>query len=634
MSETNQQSTANDSIPNIDVAVVGGGVSGCYTAWRLRTLSKQQLNPNSPLLPLLATKDRLDVALFEYSDRIGGRLWSAVLKDTPGDYVEFGGMRFYKEMHIVWNLIEKLGLGSHAIPFPVSQPDNFAYVRGQHFRLAQLSDHSSALPYQMRYLEKGRSADQLINYVCDMAVEGFSALQKEYADAFGAKDWDKVGKISEAYEARKQSTKIGNRTVYQMSWWELQTALLSNEAFEFILATSGYDVTDSNGNAAHSLDQLFYAPWSEFYRLNHGFQELPDTLEKEFHEQGGFTCMLHRLLRFDKVDAGTQGGPYDLLFQQRRDAQSPVSKAPQTAQNGDGETYLRARAKMIVLALPVRSLCLLDQDNFFFKPKPLNGIDRAKKFNIAMNSVLNVQAFKLFLAYRRPWWQQTGVSQGQSVTDLPVRQCYYWPGNTNESSDASSGNNAVLMASYGSGVAVPYWESFQTVSPTAMEASGSADESPVRERAFAQVNRVKLRLQGQALNNTGSIEPTEPIPRTAPQPMVKQAHAQIMEMHGVEYAPEPYDAHFQDWNVDPFGGGWHQWKSNSYEPDVIPYMQQPMEEEQVYIVGECWSDAQGWVQGALNTSEAMLQDMLGVTWPEWLLEGGTRLGPRKKTHRL
>ena len=37
---------------------------------------------------------------------------------------------------------------------------------------------------------------------------------------------------------------------------------------------------------------------------------------------------------------------------------------------------------------------------------------------------------------------------------------------------------------------------------------------------------------------------------------------------------------------------------------------------------------QGWVQGALNSSEAMLQDHLGLDWPGWLQKGGTWLGPR------
>ena len=33
------------------------------------------------------------------------------------------------------------------------------------------------------------------------------------------------------------------------------------------------------------------------------------------------------------------------------------------------------------------------------------------------------------------------------------------------------------------------------------------------------------------------------------------------------------------------------------------------------------------LQGALNTSEVMLETKLGLTWPSWLTTGGTWLGP-------
>jgi hypothetical protein len=606
MGETAQQPPSIDAIPDVDIAVIGGGVAGCYTAWRLRTLTKEALVPNSPLLPLFDGKDRLSVGLFEYSDRIGGRLLSAALNGIPNEFAEFGGMRFYKQMHIVWNLIEKLGLSDRAIPFPVTEPHNMVYVRGEHLRSGQIASKSYALPYRLRYLEKGKSADELVDFVCEMAIEGFAKLRGGYAAAFADGDWDKVGAIRILYEAAKGNARIGTRTVYDMSWWELQTCLLSNEAFEFILATSGYDVTNTNGNAAHALDQLFYAPndW-EFYRLSHGFDELPDKLQEEFQEHGGRTYMQHQLLGFDKLNSDADGGPYKLHFHKGNDIPGAVG--------GNVE----ATAKMVVLAMPLRSLELLDQNNFFFKPGVRKESERKTLFDAAMNSVLNVPAFKLFLAYRYPWWERTGVSKGQAVTDLPVRQCYYWA--------SAPGGNAVLMATYNNGVAVPYWQSLQKGEPFIPD----KDNDSFQGRAFGYVNRVAQRLRPAEQK----VEPTGLTPMvitTATNSMVERAHAQLMELHDVKYAPAPYDAHFQDWTVDPFGGAWHQWKSGSDEKALIPYMQQPMEEEQVFIVGECWSDAQGWVQGALNTSEAMLQDRMGLSWPQWLQEGGTWLGPRKK----
>jgi lysine 2-monooxygenase len=628
MSETTQGAASADPILDVDVAVIGAGVAGCYTAWRLRSLDKEELAPNSPLLPLLQRKDRLDVALFEYSDRLGGRLWSAAVNGIPNEFAEFGGMRFHKETHIVWNLIERLGLGPRAIPLPSGQPDNLVYLRRKHLRAGQVATHPEVLPYHFRDLEIGKTSAALLTYVCDTAIEGFSDLRGAYAAAFDANDWERVAKLRREYEARKRASKIGGRTVYDMSWWELQTALLSNEAFDFILESSGYDVTNTNGSAARSIDSMFYAgPW-EYYRLSDGFEELPDALHKQFHRQGGATRLLYRLLRFDHANVGSAGGPYDLLFYDRRDARDSSFETTAAAILRRGEGCTRARAKLIVLAMPVRSLRLLDQDNFFFKPSGRGGVDRRARFDTAMDSVLTVPAFKLFVAYHRPWWEQTGVSKGQSVTDLPVRQCYYWA--TAPFGLANAVRNGVLMATYNNGIAVAYWQSLKFGKPFRIKDPPPAANDPFRGRAFVHMNWAAERLRGGAAEPADARAAAREIVPTATEAMVERAHAQLMEMHGVKYAPGPYDAHFQDWTVDPFGGGWHQWKSGSREDEYIPYMQQPMEEEQIFVVGECWSDAQGWVQGALNTSEAMLQDRLGLTWPQWLPRGGTWLGPRMK----
>ena len=626
MSETTRGAASADSALDLDIAVIGAGVAGCYTAWRLRSLEKQELAPNSPLLPLLERKQRLDVGLFEYSDRIGGRLWSAAVNGMPNEFAEFGGMRFYKQTHIVWNLIEKLGLAPRAIPFPVGDPHNLVYLRAKHLRAGQIAADPELLPYHFHDLEIGKTSGALVAFVCDTAIEGFSALRTAYATAFDAKDWERVATLREEYEARKRISKIGGRTLYDLSWWELQTALLSNEAFEFILASSGYDVTNTNGNAARAIDQIFYAGAWEFYRLSNGFEELPDTLQKEFHQQGGITRLLYRLLRFSR--AGSAGGPYELLFYERRDADNSAFEATAETLVHRGDRCTRARANMIVLALPVRALRLLDQDNFFFRPDRRNGVDRRDKLERVMDSVLNVPAFKLFLAYHRPWWEDTGVSKGQSVTDLPLRLCYYWA--SAPRGPANGERNGVMMATYNNGVAVPYWQSLQSGKPFPPTDTQRRERDPFRGRAFVHLNWAAERLKAGAAPHVDVFAAAREIPRTATEAMVQRAHAQLMEMHDVKYAPDPYDAHFQDWTVDPFGGGWHQWKTSSREEEYIPYMQQPMEEERIFVVGECWSDGQGWVSGALNTSEAMLQDRLGLTWPEWLLKGGTWLGPRTK----
>jgi lysine 2-monooxygenase len=59
---------------------------------------------------------------------------------------------------------------------------------------------------------------------------------------------------------------------------------------------------------------------------------------------------------------------------------------------------------------------------------------------------------------------------------------------------------------------------------------------------------------------------------------------------------------------------------------VIPRIRKPLADANLYVCGEAWSTSQGWVEGALNTSERVLQDHLGLPRPPWL-GPGVQLGP-------
>src|SRR5438270_10453928 len=112
---------------DLDVAVVGGGVSGAYCAWRLQEEDAQAR-----------------IALFEYSDRIGGRLFTVTLPGLPHVKAEVGGMRYIPTQHkMVANLIGHLKLPTKDFPMgapaPVGSNCNLFYLRGRHLRLHELS---------------------------------------------------------------------------------------------------------------------------------------------------------------------------------------------------------------------------------------------------------------------------------------------------------------------------------------------------------------------------------------------------------------------------------------------------------------------------------------------------------------
>ena len=244
-------------------------------------------------------------------------------------------------------------------------------------------------------------------------------------------------------------------------------------------------------------------------------------------------------------------------------------------------SVLKVKAKKIILAMPRRSLELI-KSRFFDDPW----------LKINMSSVLIQSAFKLFLAYERPWWRALGLVAGRSVTDLPVRQVYYF-GTEGEQKDGLPNMNSLLMASYNDISTVPFWKGLE-----------DSDPYPGYRPACLEPGVEKV------------IPTTEFL---ATDEMVKIANRQVAEVHALPEIPMPYSAVYHTWNEDPYGGGWHEWKANYRLDEIMCRMRKPVSDQDIHIVGEAYSYGQGWVEGALTTAESTLQDF-SVKGPRWLPE--------------
>ena len=104
----------------IDCAIIGGGMGGVYSAWRLAT----------------APESRIPVAgihLFEMSDRIGGRLDTVRLPGMPHVPAELGGMRIMTSQPLVMGLVKQLG----SIFLDGKAPEGRVFFAGEHCSLDQ-----------------------------------------------------------------------------------------------------------------------------------------------------------------------------------------------------------------------------------------------------------------------------------------------------------------------------------------------------------------------------------------------------------------------------------------------------------------------------------------------------------------
>jgi hypothetical protein len=538
--------TGDDAM--LDVAIVGGGISGVYSAYRLLT---GDLSDADELAALAASRPngRLRVSVFELSNRIGGRLLSVVPPDMPHITAELGGMRYMSTHTYVRSLVEnKLRLRTRA--FPVDEPENLMYLRGQRFHERDLAAVGTPggpeLPYDLSWSERVGDPRDLISNAIDAMLPGLTSMN-------GNDMW-----------ATLKKAEVDGRRIYDYGLWNLINKALSYEAYGLGRVVGGYDCLTLNYNAVDTAVASFeFVPGTTFSAFVDGYVEVPKLLAQMTIEAGGQVVMEKRLR---SVTSGS---------------------GPGVALTFDDDSVVHAHK--VILAMPRRSLELLDPVGPLFDPSNT----RVRKL---IHSVSAIPLFKLFVCYRFPWWEAAGVTQGRSITDLPIRQCYYWGVEGRQDGADPTNTNAILLATYDDAQNTEFWAGLR---------------NRHAHRSFHD--------EGDASSNQGQdVDPWGDY--AAPEPMVDEVHRQLMELHGVKFAPRPYAAAYRDWAEDPYGGGVHLWKIHQKSWKVIPKMIQPVDSVDVFICGEAYSRTQTWAEGALETAEMILQNKFGLAPPPWVYE--------------
>lgn len=522
----------------VDVAIVGGGVSGVYCGWRLLQQKKKQ-----------------KVVLLEGSTHIGGRLLSVTPPDIPNMVAELGGMRILPAVQpLISRLIEVLNddykQNIELYDFPVDQPQNIAYLRGVYLRLSDFTTNPDKVPYHLSFLERGNLAGSIIINAINQIVPGIT-------DA---------GLTEEQRREMARDCEFAGLPLYRQGFWNVLMRIITGEAYLFGVDAGGYSTTLTNWNAADAI------PWylSDFgvnavYKgFRKGFQEVPLSLAKLFEDAGG------------ELRLGTQVDGVDWV---------------------DGKAKLRVgdntiTADSVILAMPRRSLDLLAPNS-----PPLQEIGGL------IASVTPRPLFKLFTTYASPWWRNAGftdasvkppayvpVQAGRTVTDLPVRQTYYWP---NDDGTPATDGPAMLMASYDDGTNIGFWDGLR---PRRRQAWAAGNELPEINDPFISAD-----CDQQPDLTWCNYQ--------APRRMVAEVARQLGVIHGLSYTPDVRNAAFRDWGDDPFGGGWNSWNIGVRSWEVKKKIVRPFDDRNFFICGEAYSDAQGWVEGALQTADMVLEKL-------------------------
>ena len=226
----------------------------------------------------------LTVALFEGSDRIGGRLLSARSPLLPDTTAEIGGMRYVVSgkdtvkgpQRLVQGLVEKvLQLPVH--DQTVNVDTNIAFLRGRLLRSNTLGD-PLGLPYWFDPTEAAWLAARNGSNPAALIERALIRLMPEIPARLND------GKL-------RQYLVCDPRTSALAAWF-LEPALqgISPDGYNAARATVGYDCLADNSNALDLTMEYFdFTPGIQYKMVKEGYEAVPFQLHRRFTAAGGKT---------------------------------------------------------------------------------------------------------------------------------------------------------------------------------------------------------------------------------------------------------------------------------------------------------------------------------------------------------
>jgi Flavin containing amine oxidoreductase len=567
--------------------IVGAGASGLYTAYRL--LSGGTLQSGDT------------VQLFEWSDRVGGRIYTYSFPPeeswaTNGLYVEVGGMRFatdanfpdlanVKEGHVlVQNVICALDLQDKVVPF-IESPQRMYYLRGMTFWENGLAPSAvlNMLPYHfnleflqfLKTVPEPQTADNILGAIAAKFAPGLGSRNEDRPR------WAQYFANGAVTDANATTAFPAGTPMRDIGYWNLLYDQLGDEGFDYAADGTGYTSNVINWNSADAMQaNNDYGSGTNYSRLDGGYSILFEALRQE----------VSTLMNNYPGSGIFTGSQLTSL------AENPFNSTTTCIFNGDPTTPVSA--DQLFLAMPRRSLELVAAG--CAPDYVLN--DPRVKFNL--ESSIDQPAIKAVMVFDEAWWMRTdppylakpvltppdaqGVG-GPAITDLPLRMIYYF-GNNIPGGPGTEGGPYVLLASYDDMNYSDFWRQLET--------QGDYTQAPSLTR--------------QPLTGPTSVPVDSPLANL----LLKQ----LADVHylPIEQMPTPLAVLFQDWGQDPFGGGYHGWAPHYDITQVMDTVRAPYAnilanpDRKVYIIGSCYSFDQAWVEGAFCTAESVLQDFVGL----------------------
>lgn len=580
----------------VTYTIFGAGPSGLYTAYRL--LTGQMKNGQT----FNAENDK--VVLYEWGDyqfpgiegtrQPSGRICTHYYNnDRNQSYVEVGGMRY-----VDYNCDTKEGhrLVSHMVDIMGCQTEDFYttenplyFLRAHHFYSSDFNKKGFTAPYFAEEINS-KPPEDIISEVSESIYGNENIATRGSQCQFYKTGTLPVNLQSTVYQPGQNAGNIG--------YWNIFYDQAGNEGFRYAADGNGYSSNVINWNAANAaVYNGEFAPGGSYKTLKNGYSELFSRIFEECQNSGD----------------DFKYYPKKRLHSIWSDADGTAKFQIAEAQNPDKPAGDALSSDYVFLCLPPNAIKAVadatryadmgDRDDFLNHENVTNYLE----------SVIEQPSYKIAMFFDRQWWNeistqgpdagyppdltnecapgQTEHVYGPTITDLPLRQIYYF-GNNSPSPLPDQQAVYGILASYDDMRFTKFWQEL---------------EVPIDERRSKALSR--------------SLQPMEEV-STAPELLEKMV---LLELSKVHYGkadgpiPPPLETVFMNWGLNPFGAGYHAWSAHYDITDVMQKIRFPTvmaggneDNANVFIAGSAFSNDQAWVEGAFATVESILSDKLNM----------------------
>lgn len=587
--------------------IIGGGAAGTYLAWRLANADDSKYAPS-------------DINLYERTDHISGRLYSPTVGEDlctkagaaspDGAHLprtELGGMRIRTKDKIAIGVMAELGVDTG--PFYMNA-DNETHVESgtnpMYARSALGMSNDFSPPNMIPFVRSPQSFPKNNPY----SPHFKNPPKQPSINATGFDPCDGETNKDVFYEPYGED----NMPFYTYSTAEAGHIFKGETADyqQWVDVISGYHLDNFDiGSGSPDWAKVLPSNGYDYIRPLKGMQNIPDSLHSAALDLGVNSYLNQEVTKVELK----RNGKWLVTF--RETVTNSCTGITKMKDNGSLVTTIRA--EKVILALPAAALERIE----FVTPKNNGALQRT--INDLANDNSALPLMKLFAAWPERWWNTVNNLDTFSETEMPILES---PGRT---TNFTCGRFNSDLTSH----AFAWYPGTQS-RPDTIEANADACSDMGIIQLYIMVNRIptygaaaEVELLAQCDNDEmcDACNPTESPHWVSPgiSKRLRELVTQDLATMFRKDVPNASEIQYRIWSRDnpvTRSDGVHFWKAGVKWWDQYKVALDPVEggEGNIHLIGEVFSHNQGWVEGALETAEHLLQEVFGMDAPGWLAE--------------